>query len=436
MSCFSASARGNLIRYRRTRLYVHLLTVLLAGIATPAAAQQSIPLTLAAAEQLALSGEPGHDALLSEAEALAERAVAAGELPDPMLRAGVANFPIEYGGFSTEGMTQAQIGLRQAFPPSGTRAAERAQMLSLSSAKTHAASARERRVLTSVRRAWLEARYWQQANDIVRESRPFFADLVVVTRSLYAVGRRDQQDVLSAELELTRLDDRLLEIGRSEARARATLSEWVGNAANRPLADLPAGWGETPAMDTLLAELDDHPLLAASASRIDAGAAGVRHADASYRPAWSVDLGYGYRDGLLPNGAPRSDFVSLTFTVDLPLFRKNRQDRRMSAALHERRAAEAEDERLSRELASQLRTEYANWRDLGRRIDLYENSIRYQAEDRTRAALAAYQSETGDFADVMRARIDELNAHLDHVRLQTERAQSYAVLANLGGLAP
>ena len=34
----------------------------------------------------------------------------------------------------------------------------------------------------------------------------------------------------------------------------------------------------------------------------------------------------------------------------------------------------------------------------------------------------------------MRGFIDELNTRLDHIRLQTERAQSYAVLANLGGL--
>ena len=51
------------------------------------------------------------------------------------------------------------------------------------------------------------------------------------------------------------------------------------------------------------------------------------------------------------------------------------------------------------------------------------------------AALLAYQSEAGDFADVMRGYIDDLNTRLDHVRLQVERGQSYAVLANLGGLS-
>jgi len=49
--------------------------------------------------------------------------------------------------------------------------------------------------------------------------------------------------------------------------------------------------------------------------------------------------------------------------------------------------------------------------------------------------LLAYRSETGDFADVMRGHIDDLNTRLDHVRLQIERGQSYTVLANHGGLS-
>ena len=50
--------------------------------------------------------------------------------------------------------------------------------------------------------------------------------------------------------------------------------------------------------------------------------------------------------------------------------------------------------------------------------------------------MLAYQSDAGDFADVMRAYIDHLNTRIEHIRLNVDRAQAYAVLANLGGLAP
>ena len=73
------------------RLSPLLITCLLA---LPAQAQQNTPLTLAEAEDIALEREPGYEALLLQSQALAEEAVAAGQLPDPLLRVGVGNYPI------------------------------------------------------------------------------------------------------------------------------------------------------------------------------------------------------------------------------------------------------------------------------------------------------------------------------------------------------
>ena len=100
----------------RAPVYI-LVIALTAWPWTPTAfAQQRVPLTIAEAEDLAVAAEPGLDALLARADAMQEQAVAAGQLPDPMLRVGLANYPIQSGGFSTEGMTQAQLGVRQVFP--------------------------------------------------------------------------------------------------------------------------------------------------------------------------------------------------------------------------------------------------------------------------------------------------------------------------------
>jgi hypothetical protein len=176
-------------------------------------------------------------------------------------------------------------------------------------------------------------------------------------------------------------------------------------------------------------------MLAAADARITASAANVVVAEEARKPGWALDLGYGYREGYLPSGEPRSDFVSLSVTVDLPFFSKDRQDRSLAAALRERSASKYEKTELQRRLSSLLDAEYARWQDLSRRVELFESLILELSESQAQAALLAYQSEAGDFADVMRGYIDDLNTRLDHVRLQVERGQSYAVLANLGGLS-
>ena len=418
---------------RVPRFFILVVVVTLFCPVVPAAAQQRLPLTIAEAGDLALAGEPGAAALLDSADALQERAVAAGQLPDPMLRVGLANFPISGGGFSTEGMTQAQLGFRQAFPRA--RSLESDQFEGQARALTFNADARKRDVLQATRHAWLDTYYAQQAEALLTESRPFFADLVTITRSLYSVGRKSQHDVLRADLELSRLDDRLIETSRIRESSRAMLSRWLGAEAYRPLAMTLPAWQSLPALEQLREQLPLHPALAAADAGVGARQAAVRVAEERKKPGWALDVGYGYRDGYLPSGEPRSDFVSVAVTVDLPLFSGNRQDRRLAAALSERRAAINNQAELSARLGSELNAEYARWTDLSRRLELYETRLLNQSRTQARAALLAYQSDTGDFADVMRAYIDDLNARLAYLRLQVDQAKSYAVLANLGGIA-
>ncbi len=414
-----------------------LLTSLIVGVlvVNPAGAEsRGDPLSLEEAERLALAAEPGHAALEARAEALTHRADSAAALPEPQLRLGLNNYPIESGDFSTEGMTNASVGLRQAFPPGKTRQFEREQFEWRARAAEESAVTRADQVRRVARDAWLSIYYWQHAALQVRATRPFFEDLVTVTQSLYAVGRRNQQDVLRAELELSRLEDRLIDIEREEAMARARLAEWLGDAANRPVATEMPAWDSVPAIEDLIARLDDHPTLRAANADLEARQVAVSLATERKKPGWALDVGYAYREGELSPGQARSDFVTVGVTMSLPFTRSRSVDGNLTAALRERSAAELDRDRERRALESSLRAEHARYTELSRRIDLFEDRILAQVRAHAAAALDAYRSDTADFADVMRAYIDDLDTRTEFLRLSTERAMSYAALAYLGGL--
>lgn len=425
------SVHGSPYRPRRPR--ARIVVIALAAVASVALAQNSTPLTLAEAGRLATEAEPGQRAIEARADALEQQAEIAGLLPDPVLRLGLNNFPIESGGFSTEGMTNAAIGLRQEFPAAGTRSLRSRQYRSLSGEMSAAADARARDVRLATRNAWLDLHYLQHAHALVLETRPFFAELAGITRSLYAVGRRSQQDVLRAELELSRLDDRLVDIERRRSGARAALAQWIGASAARPVASGLPPWNEIPTRVALEAALQAHPLLQAADARIEAQSAAVGVAEKRSKPGWAVELGYSYREGTLADGMPRSDFVSVNVSVDLPYFRRTAIDSTLMAALREETAAESDRLQIARRLQRQLATEYSRWHELSRRLDIYSKRILSQAAAQAAASLNAYQSDQGDFADVMRAYIDDLNTRIDHIDLQVQQARSYAVLASLGG---
>ncbi|NQV87194.1 MAG: TolC family protein [Woeseiaceae bacterium] len=411
----------------------YCLAVIASTLLASPAFGQTIPLTLAEAEDRALVAEPGQLALQAKAAALLERGVVVGELPDPMLRVGLNNYPIQSGGFSTEGMTSAAVGLQQAFPAGKSRSINVRRQQWLASEMTENAEARGRNVLAATRQAWLDVYYWERAHALVSESRPFFDDLATITRSLYGVGRKNQQDVLRAELELSRLDDRLIEIERQRSRSRAALGEWIGHDASRPVAGQLPVWDQVPTLESMQTALLQHPMLRAADAQVDAQTAGVDLANERSKPNWALDVAYSYRDGFQPSGESRSDFISVGVTVGLPFLRKKSVDSNLSAALQEKTAALSSREQILRGLGSQLEAEYARWNDLARRLTLYETRILGQSNENAEASLLAYQSDRGDFANVMRAYVDDLNTRIDHTRLQVDRAQSYAVLANLGG---
>ena len=399
------------------------------------AAAGNEPLTLAEAERLALRDEPGAVALLEQAAAFDQLAVAAGQLPDPQVRFGAANLPLEGGDFRTEGMSQAQLGIRQAFPPTATRSAARQRREAQRDERQAQAEARTARVLLTLRNAWLDVFQEARSRQLVLDSQPLFANLVAVSRSLYGVGTKSQQDLLRAELELSHLQARLIAIEERESVARTEIERWIGAAAARPLAELPH-WPQPPPLDTLRTALAEHPLLVAAAAHVQVGDAGVALAQSRFRPRWALDAAYSYRDGGLLDSSPRSDFFSVVATLSVPLFTANRQDRDLRAAQAQQQSATATRDELRRRLESELLREHGRWVDLGRRLALYEDTMLPQASANAAASLAAYRSDSADFADVMRSHINDLEVRLERIRLAVERRRSYAELAYLGSFEP
>lgn len=423
-------------RQRRTGVaaFAPWLATTAAALVATAATVHAAPLTLAEAERVALCDEPGTLALREQAAAFDDLAVAAGALPDMQIRIGAANLPLEGGGFRAEGMTQAQVGVRQTIPSTTSRVAatrrERAR------ADERRAQVRERRrsVLLAVRNAWLDRFEASRSRALVLDSQALFADLVATTRSLYTVGDKSQQDLLRAELEHSHLEVRRIGVEQQNAQAGAALRRWIGADADRPVAALSA-WRPPPAVAELRAGLADHPVLAVAAAATASADAALALARARYRPNWTLDAAYGYRDGALPDGAPRSDLLSVSATLSVPMFTANRQDRTVRAAQGRRRAALALRDDARRRLRADLRREHDRWVDLGRRLALYRDAVLARSRANADAALTAYRSETADFADVMRGYIDDLETRLAHLRLRVDRRRSHAQLAYLGGFA-
>ncbi len=417
--------------FRPRRLFVVLFCTL---VTTANVAAGSATLSLAEAQKLALERDSISRASQAKERSLQDSAVAANTLPDPKLKLGLMNFPTDTFRRDQEAMTQVQVGVIQQFP--------RGKSLALKSQRTQrmaegqGALTQERRL--SIRRDvqvnWLEIFYWDEATEVIKKNRDLFHQLVNITRSNYAAGKQNQQDVTRAQLELSLLDDREIAIKTMQDKFRAELAKWVGDthAYARLTADIPA-LPTLPSKQEIERELTLHPLLQAEQSRIDVSEDSVELARQQYKPAWMLDVTYGFRDGNNPDGSSRADFLSAMVKVELPLFTNNRQDRKLSASQSDLSAAHDMHLDKSRVLRRMLDDTYAQWTRLTERVDSFNTILVPKARENTQAALNAYQSQKGDFTTLMRASITELETQLKALRLHVDHMQSHARILYLMG---
>ncbi|MGD8631775.1 MAG: TolC family protein [Gammaproteobacteria bacterium] len=409
-----------------------LALLLLPGLALlPASAGAA--LELGEAIRIALENDPASAASRASARAQSENAIAEGQLPDPRLRTGLYNLPLDDLDINSEPTTQFRLGIEQTFPRGDTLYHRQLRTESLAGAEQANAASTTLQTVRDVRRHFLELYYQVRAAAIVAETRKLFAQLVDITQAHYGSGRVSQQDVLRASLELARLDDRATRIETAADENRAALAKWLAAAADLPLAEhfpeLPA----LPARTQLDTALLQHPVLAAETARVNAMKQGIRIAQEQYKPGWSAGIEYRKRFGDDPDGNPRSDMMAAMLNVDLPLFTGNRQDRRLAASIAETEAAELRRDDKLRELRRMLAADYADWQRLGERAALYEAKLLREATANADASLHAYQSGVTEFTTLMRARITELDVRLDELRIRVDRARAQANLLYLAG---
>jgi outer membrane protein TolC len=383
-------------------------------------------LDLPLAEQLAIDSDPSIETFRVTALSFEDASVADDTLPDPRLRLGAVNVPLDSFDLEQEQMTQLKVGIRQDFPRGDVLSIKQQQSQYLSRASLSMADDARLKVLRDVRETYLNLFYEVSAYQIVRETRQLFSELVKITESNYAAGRVNQQDVILAGLELARLDDRSTKIKAREESYRVRLSQWIGDVAWN---DIDSVFPPLPALPEEI-DLNDvipqHPLIRAESAKVNASKQMTEMARQEYKPGWSLLLDYGYRSGNNPDGTERSDFATAIVSLDVPLFTGNRQDKKVSASEKKISAARYLKDDQLRKLKQMYEKNYHLWQRLQERELLYKNSLLTAARNNTKASLKAYQSGVTEFNTLMRAEITALDVRLEDLRVRVDRAVAQA----------
>ena len=397
---------------------------------------------------------------------------AASSLPDPKISVAFANLPTDGFDFSQEGMTQLKVGITQMFPRGDSLTIKNQQLRIQSEAYPFQRSDREAKVAVTVGSLWLDAYYVQQSIILIEQNRSLFEQLADVAQASYSstLGKTRQQDIVRAQLELTQLDNRLDILAQQQNAYIGMLSQWLSTAfLNDPTQVNIAELGQLqhmklakqlPQLDLLHTSLSHasaarsnvdstalsskglsntgmnnnawlsveelteqfvkHPAVMALDKKILATKTGINLAEQAYQPEWGINASYGYRDDD-PSGNNRADLFSVGVTFDLPLFTDNRQDMTVKSAVSATEAVKTEKILLLRQLLGAFSSAQGRLSRLNSRKTLYQTRLLPQIHDQAEASLTAYTNDDGDFSEVVRSRIAELNAEIEQLKIAVEQ---------------
>lgn len=421
------------------KMLITMLSALLLGLGSTTAIAESAPefLTLEKAVTLAVDADPWLTGSRHTQQALNDEATAAATLPDPRMSLMAGNFPVDSFDINQEAMTQLSVGVTQMFPRGDSLALAKRQKQQLAGQHPLLRIDRRAKVEATASQLWLEAFKAQESIRLIEQDRALFEQLVDAAEASYssALGRARQQDVIRAQLELTRLEDRLTMLRQQQQAAQKRLTEWIGAPATVPLAPvLPTQSLSRPLSVPTIKQASEHtryewirhhPALRALDQRIDATQTGIDLAKQKYKPEWGLSAQYGSR-ARDPMGRDRADLFSVGVTFDLPLFTGNRQDKEVSAAVNRTEAIKTEKHLLGRRLMAELETASVQLARLDERQALYTDQLLPQMAEQAEASLSAYNNDDGDFAEAVRARIAELNAKIDALAIAVDRQKTIA----------
>lgn len=402
------------------------VAVLSLGIVSLGTAQTSSPsLTLDAALDAAQARSATLQAQDAASRAAREMAVSAGRLPDPVLRLGVDNLPIEGPmrySLTDDFMTMRSVSLMQTFTGSEKRRARAARYEREAEAATSMRSMQNARLLAQTAGAWLDRYYQEQMQGLLQRQREEASRVSEAVESAYRGGRSSQADVLAAHAAVARIDDRLHEVRAGLTNAKALLQRWIGDGAEQPLGAPPKIDRTRLAENHLGHEIDQHPDIAVmnARERVALAEADVARQDKS--ADWSWSLMYSKRSSQF------GDMVSLGVSMPLQWDQARKQDRELSARLQKAEQIRLEREETRREHLFEVQRLLANWRSNLARLADYDKTLIPLTTERLQAMEAAFRSGKAPLAAVFEAQRMVIDTRLERLRIEKQTAAWWAEL--------
>lgn len=362
-------------------------------------AQPSGPeLTLDEIEQKAMVGNPEIRVAIRQLAMVEARVPAAGALDDPFLMYRGWGIPLHQPWNYND--AQNMFMLSQTFPGFGKRGL-RTEIARTDVTEAKAALENTRlSVRVQVRKAFYDLLRAQDELRIHDEHVAIARQAVEAARIKYTVGNVPQQDILKAQVALTRLAEHLIHFEQDADIARARLNTLLGRDPVTPVnvrGEYAVPQQLPGILDLEKTALASRPDLAQAQAALEKSRQEQTLTGKAYSADFTVAAGY----MLMPAGSDHRNNYMLEGSINLPWLNRRKHDSEIAEAKAKTSEQDAELEAMRNAAFGQIQEALVQVKAAKRLADVYHDALQPQSEATLRSTVIAYENDRTDFLNLL-----------------------------------
>ena len=352
-------------------------------------------------------------------------------LEDPMFGFGIINLPTNFS-FRDEDMTMKEISISQKLPFPGKRPLMREMAEKEVEAVFNEIQGKVHQIIKDVKTTYYDLSHIYRTTEVTQRNKAILENFVKIAETRYAVGEGIQQDVLKAHVEVSKMVDELIML---EQKRRA-LEVKLNALLNRPQ-ETQVGIPEEVIFKKFPFTIEElqkmalemNPTLKVMKKMIESKEKAYALAKREYYPDFNFRVAYGQRDN---SGGPevmkRRDLLTGMMEINIPIFYKSKQDRKVAEIKADIQAIEAQYQAMKNEILFMI-TDMGLMIQRGeKQLELYKTGIIPQASFQINSAMSTYRVGKADFMTLLDSQMTLYKYELEYHQALTEYGKNVASL--------
>jgi outer membrane protein TolC len=356
-------------------------------------------------------------------------------LPDPQFTAQQVNVgsPRPFAGYTNSDFAYFGLGVSQDFPyPGKLRLKGEIAKRDADVVQQQYESVR-RSILAGVKSAYFQLAYLSKTLGILESDGELLQQVEKAADARYRSGMGNQQDLLRAQLEQTKLLREItmhhLDVAKLQAQIKQLLNRPQSSPDIEP-SELPSTPLPLTFEELLTAAKTQNPEISGAEKMVEKQKLQVDLAHKDFYPDFNVQYMWQRTDPTQFRA-----YYMLSFGVRVPIYRGRKQRPELAQAEAELNRSRSESEVQSQQVAFELRSEYETAQKTSELLKIYREGLVPQARAGFQAGIAAYQNNRQDFQALLASFLDVLHLDEEYWKSIAERETALARLEQLTGLS-